>query len=49
MNEKNVVYEEDPLLKSIKLNYIFYSLLLMCLFVISYYTNSTFSCFQNEL
>lgn len=45
MNEKNVVYEEDPLLKSIKLNYIFYSLLLMCLFVISYYTNSTFlSC-----
>lgn len=39
------VYKEDPLLKSIKLNYIFYSLLLICLFVISYYTNSTFvSC-----
>jgi hypothetical protein len=43
--EKNNVYTEDPLLKSIKLNYIFYSLLLICLFVISYYTNSTFlSC-----
>jgi hypothetical protein len=34
--------EEDPLLKSIKLNYIFYSLLIVCLFIISYYTNSSF-------
>ena len=35
-------HEEDPLLKSIKLNYIFYSLLIVCLFIISYYTNSSF-------
>ena len=34
--------EEDPLLKSIKLNYVFYSLLIVCLFIISYYSNSSF-------
>lgn len=34
--------EEDPLLKTIKLNYVFYSLLIVCLFIISYYTNSSF-------
>jgi hypothetical protein len=37
-----IKYEEDPLLKSIKLNYIFYSLLIVCLFIISYYTDSSF-------
>jgi hypothetical protein len=45
MNESEVIIiksEEDPLLKSIKLNYIFYSLLFVCLFIISYYTNSSF-------
>jgi len=45
MNESKVIIiksEEDPLLKSIKLNYIFYSLLFICLFIISYYTNSSF-------
>jgi hypothetical protein len=47
MNENDVIInnEEDPLLKSIKLNYVFYSLLVICLFIISYYTNSSFlSC-----
>ena len=47
MNENDIVikHEEDPLLKSIKLNYVFYSLLVICLFIISYYTNSSFlSC-----
>ena len=39
---KNNECKEDPLLKSIKLNYIFYSLLIVCLFIISYYTNSSF-------
>ena len=39
---KNNECKEDPLLKSIKLNYIFYSLLIICLFIISYYTNSSF-------
>lgn len=34
--------KEDPLLKSLKLNYVFYSALLVCLFIISYYTNSSF-------
>ena len=34
--------KEDPLLKSLKLNYLFYSALLVCLFIISYYTNSSF-------
>jgi hypothetical protein len=33
---------EDPLLKSIKVNYIFYSTLVICLYMISYYTNSNF-------
>ena len=40
--KKKRVCKEDPLLKSIRLNYIFYSLLLLCLFIISYYTNSSF-------
>lgn len=40
--KKNDEYKEDPLLKSIKLNYVFYSILLVCLFIISYYTNSSF-------
>ena len=39
---KNIDCKEDPLLKSIKLNYVFYSILLACLFIISHYTNSSF-------
>ena len=40
--KKNDKCKEDPLLKSIKLNYVFYSILLACLFIISYYTHSSF-------
>lgn len=34
--------EEDPLLKSFKINYIFYTTLIICLYMISHYTNSSF-------
>ena len=44
MSETEIIIkpEEDPLLRSIKLNYVFYLLLLVCLFIISYYTDSSF-------
>ena len=34
--------EEDPLIKSFKINYIFYITLIICLYMISRYTNSSF-------